>query len=152
MNPPELEFAFELRVDIGPIIVVGQTPFGTRRDVPINGGTVNGPRISGRILAGGADQQLVDESGLTIVDARYVIETEDGVRIEIRNSGVRRGSPAVLQRLAAGEVVDPEEYYFRTTPKFDAPGGAYEWLKRSVFIGSCERHAELVVVKVWRVL
>jgi hypothetical protein len=152
MKYPDLKFVFEIRVDVGPIIEVGDTPSGLRRTVPIIGGTFGGPKISGRVLPGGADSQLVEESGLTKVDARYVIETKDGVRIEVRNSGVRHGSPEVLQRLAAGDVVDPKEYYFRTMPRFEPPNGQYEWLRRSVFIGSCERYAQLVVVKVWKVL
>jgi Protein of unknown function (DUF3237) len=152
MNCPDLEFMFEIRVDIGPIIEIGNTLSGLRRTVPIIGGTFRGPQISGRVLPGGADSQLVEKSGLTLVDARYVIETKDGVRIEVRNRGVRHGSLEVLQRLSAGEVVDPKEYYFRTSPRFEPPNGQYEWLRTSVFIGSCERYAELVVVKVWKVL
>ena len=152
MIPPDLEFVFELRVDIGPIVEVRKTSSGLERHIPIMGGTFSGPRISGRVLPGGADRQFVEESGLTLVDAQYVLETQDGVRIEIENRGVRDGSPAVLQRLAAGEVVDPKEYYFRTTPRFHPRNGPYEWLKKCVFVASGERYANLVVVKVWKVL
>ena len=152
MTSPDLEFVFELSVDIGPTVEVRKTPSGLLCKVPIIGGTFSGPRISGRVLSDGADRQLIEESGLTIVDAQYVIETRDGVRIEIENRGVRDGSPAVLRRLAAGEVVDPREYYFRTTPTFRPPNGPYEWLKRCVFVASCERYAGRVLVKVWKVL
>lgn len=150
-TPPQLEFALELRVGIAPTIELGAGPFGIRRTVAITGGTFSGPGIAGHVLPGGADWQFVESDGLTCVEAQYVIETGDGVRIEVRNSGLRHGAPHVLARLAAGESVPAGEYYFRTTPRFNPPTGKYEWLRRSVFVGVGERYADLVVVRVWRV-
>jgi hypothetical protein len=40
---PRLTFAFELRVQVGPPLVVGQVAGGTRRIVQILGGTFEGP-------------------------------------------------------------------------------------------------------------
>lgn len=140
-----------LRVDIGPPIEVATSRLGIRRTVPINGGTFSGPQISGRVLPGGADWQLVENDGLTFVDAHYEVETNDRVRIAVRNQGVRYGAPEVLARIAAGERVAPEEYYFRTSPRFFSPGGRYERLKGSVFVGTRERYEELVIVRVWKV-
>jgi Protein of unknown function (DUF3237) len=153
-NPasPILQFALELRVTIAPTIELGEGPLGMRRTVPITGGTFEGPALRGRVLSGGADWQYVTSDGLTFVDARYVIETADGVRIEVRNQGVRHGPREVLDRIAAGEAVPPDAYYFRATPRFFAPAGDYEWLNRAVFVASGERFAELVVVRVWQVL
>ena len=148
---PHLEFALELRVNIGPVLELGWGSFGLRRMVPIIGGIFRGPGISGRVLPGGSDWQLVDRDGLTLVDAHYVIETADAVRIEVSNPGIRHGAQDVLDRIAAGEPVDPSQYYFRTTPRFHPPDGMYDWLKKSIFLGEAERHAELVVVRVWKV-
>jgi hypothetical protein len=150
--PPSLEFVFELRVSIGSILEIGAGPRGIRRTVPILGGSVSGPVISGCVLPGGADWQLVESDGLTFVDARYVIETEDAVRIEVHNQGIRHGSPDLMDRIVSGEMVKPSEYYFRTTPRFDAPDGKYSWLKRSVFLGTGERWSDLVIVRVWKVV
>jgi hypothetical protein len=151
-SPPQTEFVLELRVTIGPVLELGSGSFGLRRTVPITGGTVQGPKLSGRVLPGGADWQFVDRDGLTFVDARYVIETEDGVRIEVRNQGIRHGAKDVLDRIAAGQPVPSTEYYFRTTPRFYPPDGDYDWLKRSIFLGDAERYAGLVIIRVWRVL
>src|SRR5580658_9479079 len=74
---PQLEFALELRVNIGPVIDLGLGSSGRRRTIPITGGSFDGPRISGRVLPGGADWQFVERDGLTFVDAHYVIETSD---------------------------------------------------------------------------
>jgi Protein of unknown function (DUF3237) len=150
-SSPHLDFALELRVNIGPTLELGPSPFGIRRTVPITGGTFRGPRICGRVLAGGADWQLVQRDGLTFVDAQYVIETDDGVRIEVRNQGIRHASPEVLDRIAAGEIVPPGQYYFRTTPRFYPPDGQHEWLQRSIFLGNAERYADLVLIRVWMV-
>ena len=38
MLPPQLEFALELRVSVGPTLEVGAGSFGLRRTVPITGG------------------------------------------------------------------------------------------------------------------
>jgi hypothetical protein len=148
---PALEFVLELRVAVGPTMELGAGISGVRRTVPITGGTFHGA-LSGRVLPGGADWQSAESDDLTLVDAHYVIETEDGVRIEVRNQGVRHGPLEVIKRLAAGEHVSPTEYYFRTTPQFYPPEGKYKWLMRSVFVSSAERYADLVVVRVWKVL
>ena len=149
---PHLEFALELRVDIGPVLELGSGSCGLRRMVPITGGVFRGPEISGHVLPGGADWQFVEGDGVTFVDAQYVIETEDAIRIEVRNQGIRHGAQEVLARIAAGEAVPANQYYFRTTPRFYPPVGRYNWLKRSIFIGEAERYADLVIVRVWRVI
>ena len=118
---PQLEFALELRVNIGSVLEVGPGPFGRRRTVPITGGVFRGPAICGCVLPGGADWQFVDDDGLTLLDARYVIETEDGVWAELRNQGIRHGAREVMNRIAAGESVLSNHYYFRTTPRFFPP-------------------------------
>jgi hypothetical protein len=147
---PQLEFMLELRVEIGATLELGASSRGIRRTVPIFGGSFEGPNISGRVLPGGADWQFVQSDGLTQVDAHYAIETGDGVRIEVHNQGIRHGSLEVLARIAAGQPVDPSEYYFRSSPRFYPPDGKYEWLKHSIFIATCERYAGLVVVRTWK--
>lgn len=148
---PELEFALELRVEIGATVELGTSQAGIRRTVPILGGVFAGPAISGSVLPGGADWQLCTPAGLTMLEARYALETTDGVRIEVRNRGLRHGPAEVIALIARGEAVAPSEYYFRTTPCFFPPDGRYEWLRNSIFLGSAERYADLVVVRVWRV-
>ncbi len=150
-DAPKLEFVAELKVTVGPIVEIGKMKSGVRRMVPITGGTFSGPRMSGKVLPGGEDWQVLEDDGLTLVDARYVLETADGVRVEVRNRGVREASPTVMARIMAGEQVDPSEYYFRTTPSFEVEVGPYGWLRRAVFVGWGERKRDLVVVKVWRV-
>ncbi|HET7102924.1 MAG TPA: DUF3237 domain-containing protein [Terracidiphilus sp.] len=152
MTPPGLEFAFELRVTVAPMVELGQIPAGVRRVIPITGGAVAGPLIRGRVLPVGEDWQTVEPGGLTILDAHYVIETDDGAKIEIRNQGIRHADAAVLEQLAAGGKVDPGEYYFRAIPRFTVAAKAYQWLRRSIFIATAERLPELVIVSVWRVL
>jgi hypothetical protein len=54
-SPPPLEFVFEARIEIADPIVVGPTPRGERRMIPILRGEFDGPTLRGRILPGGAD-------------------------------------------------------------------------------------------------
>ena len=151
--PPGLEFVYEAEGELETPVPIGETPDGTRRIIGIKpGGRVKGPRISGRMMGGGADWQVLRPDGVTVADAIYALETDDGVVIQIRNKGLRHGPPAVMARLAAGEVVDPAEVYFRTVPEFIAPKGPYDWLNRSVFICSGARYPASIKLWVWRVL
>lgn len=147
-SAPELEFVVELTVTLREL---GRRPAGLRRTVPITGGTFKGPALSGQVLPGGADWQIVETDGLTFVDANYVLQTDEGVLIEVRNQGIRHGPADMMERITAGHNLAPSEYYFRTTPTFYPPDGKYEWLRRSVFVASGERYADVVVVRVWAV-
>jgi len=153
MIKPELEFVYEAGGDLEPPRQIGETYDGTRRIIPIMaGGYVKGPRISGRLMGNAADWQVTRPDGVTLADAIYAIETDDGALIQIRNRGLRHGPDPVMKRLLAGEEVDPSEYYFRTVPEFIAPKGPYEWLNRSIFLCAGARYASSIKLWVWRVL
>jgi hypothetical protein len=153
IEPPTLEFAFEVRAEVADPLVVGELPQGTRRIIDILGGTVEGPGISGRILPGGADWQMIRRpDGFTDIDARYTIETDDGHYIYVTNIGIRHASPDVMRRLNAGETVDQSEIYFRAIPKFETGAPELEWLMRSVFVSTGERYPNGVIIRFWRVL
>ena len=152
MTPPTLEFVYEAEGELGAAIPVGDTPGGARRIVPIlAGGRVDGPLICGTLMGNAADWQVTRADGVTVVDACYAIRTDDDVVIQIRNRGLRHGPAEVMARLAAGGMVDPADYYFRTTPEFTAPTGRYDWMNRSVFVCSGARYATSIRLWVWRV-
>jgi hypothetical protein len=153
--PPSVatEFAFEATVSVETPLVVGPSSHGLRRVVPITGGTFEGPNIRGRVIPGGADFQYARPDGVLVVEARYTLETSDDVLIMVTNRGIRRAPRSVMERLGRGEHVDPSEYYFRTTPEFEAPiGSNYEWLNQSVFVGVAERRPDAAIIRFYRVL
>ena len=51
--------------------------------------------------------------GVLEIDAHYLLRTDADEPIEVRSIGLRKASPEVAARIAAGEPVDPSEYYFR---------------------------------------
>ena len=149
---PGLEFVFELHVDVTQAMELGTAPHGVRRVIPITGGTVDGPRLKGKILNCGADWQTMRRDGVAELDARYLIESEEGVLIEVHNCGNRFGAAEVMQRVAAGEAVGPDEYYFRTVPSFEVADARYAWLTKNIFLCSGERRKSEVILQVWMVL
>jgi antitoxin (DNA-binding transcriptional repressor) of toxin-antitoxin stability system len=148
---PELEFVYELNANLAPTVTLGQTPTGLRRIVDILDGAFAGPRLRGTIRPGGADWQIVRPDQVTELHAHYILQTDDGVLIQVNVRGLRNGPAEVLRRIANGESVDPGEYYFRIAPVFEAPAGPYEWLNRSLFVGRGERSANGVRLIVFRV-
>ena len=153
MIQPGLEFVYEASGELDAPREIGAVPDGTRRIIPIKpGGYVKGPLITGKLLGNAADWQLTRPDGVTVADATYAIETDDGAVIQLRNKGLRHGPADVMDRLRRGEEVDPAEYYFRTVPEFIAPvGGRYEWMNRSIFVCSGARYASSIKLWVWRV-
>jgi hypothetical protein len=147
---PALTFAFELRATVGTPVEIGQTPRGRRRIVPILGGTVEGPGFKGRVVPGGADWQLIQADGFSELDTRYTLETDKGQLIYVQNGGIRHAAPDVMQKLNAGERVDPALVYFRTVPKFETAVPELQWLTRTVFVGVGERLPTEVLVRFYR--
>jgi hypothetical protein len=130
---------------------LGETPLGRRRVIGITGGKFRGHRLSGRVLSGGADWQVIRSDGVADLDARYTLETDDGALIYVRNVGYRHGPPDVLQRLASGMAVDPALYYMRTTPWFETGAERYRWMNRMVCVGSGERKPDCVKLDFYEV-
>ena len=148
--PPALEFVFEAVILLAPPVELGVVDGARRRLVPITGGSVKGPRLNGKVLAGGGDWQAIGKVR-TAVHAKYTLEASDGTRIAIDNVGVRVAAPDIIARLTAGEDLDPALYYFRTTPIFEVQAGPHDWMTRSVFVGQGIRHPDNVVLRVFRV-
>ncbi len=148
---PPLSFRFSVNVQVGPAQELGRLGGGRRRVVPITGGDLVGPGLSGEVLAGGADWQTLRDDGVTLLQARYTVRMSDGETIGIINTGVRRAAPDIVRRLTAGEVVDPALYYFRAAPVFEVGPGPYGWLTESLFISVGERLPNLVRLKVFQV-
>ena len=142
---------FKAEISLAPPQELGDTPQGRRRIIGITGGRFSGERLSGRVLPGGADWQVIRSDGVADLDARYTLETQDGALIYVRNRGLRHGPPEILRRLAAGESVDPSLYYMRTTPSFETGDARYSWLNRMVCIATGARRAAAVELDVFEI-
>jgi hypothetical protein len=152
LPPPKLEHLCDLAVTIAAPVEVGQTPAGLRRMIPITGGTVTGPRVNGKVLAGGADFQLILGGGTQAhLDARYVIELGDGNRVFVQNTALRVASLENSQRIMNGQPVNPDEVYFRCQPKLEATTPEWAWLSESQFIGVGRRAPDGVFMSFYRV-
>ena len=143
---PRLDLLCRATVELGAPILIGLTPLGERRIIPITGGRVEGERLGGEVLPGGADWQIVRADGAVILDARYRGRAADGALVFVENRGLRAGPPDVLARLARGEHVAPDEYYFRTTPRFETASPGYAWLNSVVAVGSAVRSPDAVIL------
>ncbi|HTP19987.1 MAG TPA: DUF3237 domain-containing protein [Solirubrobacteraceae bacterium] len=148
---PSLELLTRLRATLAEPLELGQTPWGRRRVIGVTGGEFDGPLLSGKVLPGGADWQIVHEDGTASIDTRYTLECHDGALIYVATRGSRTGPREVLQRIAAGETVDPSEYYFRVSIQYETSARRYEWLNHIVAVASALRLADQVVYDAYAV-
>lgn len=133
------EIAVGAPVDAGP----------GHRMIPVIGGNVRGSRLNGTILPGGADWQQPAAPGAVKIGGRWVMETDDHVRIQVETPGIRRASPEVLSELAAGRDIDPARYYFRVAPQFTVTDAQYSWLEQLLFVGLGAKRPSGVMIDVF---
>src|SRR5688572_13873263 len=129
MKPPALEFLFTLTAEVGEIVSLGAGPIGERRVVQIQGGRFEGPQMRGEVLRG-ADWQIVRSDGAIELDAHYAIKEARGGIVRVVSQGLRHGAPEVMARLAAGEDVPPDQYFFRTIMRFETGAGELSFLNK----------------------
>ncbi|MEV2269933.1 DUF3237 domain-containing protein [Nonomuraea africana] len=110
---------------------------------PIIGGTVDGPWLRGVVLPGGGDWSNT-RGRVCELDARYLLQTEDGAVIDVVNRGYyHEGGPSPDQY--DGDLqVSKAGVYYRTSPAFRP---AHRWLAETVFVGLA-REAETGVVAI----
>ncbi len=130
----------------------GKTPYGERRVINILGGTVSGPRLRGKILPGGADWQIIRSDGVADIFAKYTVALEGGGFVLVTSAGVRHGPAEVLARLSRGEPVGRDEYYFRTSVRFETADLEADWLNRVLMVAAGEREKMKVKLDLYEVL
>lgn len=142
----------ELAVQVGEAHVTPNGPCGARRFVPVIGGTFVGARLSGLILPGGADFQLIRSDGVAELDARITLQLPDGSNVQMHGLGLRHGTSDAMRRLAAGEAVQASAYYFRQSMLFEAPKGEFDWLNRLLAVGVGERRPDGIRLAIYEVM
>ena len=146
---PKFEFVYECDATLTPPVEMGKTVEGQRRIIPITGGTVRGPKIRAELLSGGWDWNLSRSDGAASVEAAYYMKTDDGVLIRIVNKGVGAGGPP------PPPSDNGERFFMFTHPEFEAPVGKYDWMNRSMFIGTLGARKDshdAVLIRVFQVV
>jgi len=128
-----------LKLVIAPPQIVGKSPRVSRLVGVALSGTFEGERLSGEVLPGGSDWQVVGDNGSAQLNCRLILKTDDGELISIQYQGVRSNPPAVVARIAKGESVSPDEYYLRITPIFETASEKYGWLNNVIAVGIGDR-------------
>lgn len=143
---------FTVHAELADILQFGNTPAGERRVINILGGRVEGTKLTGEILPGGADWQVIRADGVADIKARYTIRSGDGGLVLVSSEGMRHGPPDVIARLAKGEAVDPALYYFRTLMRFETGAPGLAWMNRILAIAHGARLPNAVKLDVYEVL
>jgi Protein of unknown function (DUF3237) len=149
--PPPLVPMTQVRCEVGPVVSLGPAKYGERRYVALRGGTVRGPELNGAIVEGGVDWQIARADGTLDIAAHYVIRADDGALIEVQSDGLRHGPPQVLARLARGEAVPRDAYFFRTVVRFTTGAPAWLHLNKVLALAVGQREASAVLLDFYRI-
>jgi hypothetical protein len=149
MRPLETRELIAIRIHVRPVVDLG----AGRRFVPFEGGTFDGPDgLVGTVLEGGIDWQTVRPDGTLEIDAHYTLRTEAAENIEVRSRGLRRAAPAVAERIARGDPVSPDEYYFRTHVRLMTSAARLGRLNDLLAVSTGRRDRDVVGIDVHEVL
>jgi len=132
------QFLMTLEVKVATPLKIGAVPYGTRAIVSTAGGTFEGPRLRGTVVAG-SDWTLLRSDGVLELDLRITLQTDDGALINLTSFGLRHGPADVIAAIGRGETVDPASYYFRTTPRFETAVPKYAFLNRLLAVATGDR-------------
>jgi len=117
--PENGELVFDVSFKLGDIFDMGETQYGHRHLIEIDGGSLAGPDISAQVMEGGLDFQLTLSNGAQEIDQVFMLRTSDGEYIYFRNCGA---------------AADQSEV--RVVPYIEAAqSGDYAWLNTGTFAG-----------------
>lgn len=131
MSELKTEFLFEMTATLAEErIAVGDAGRGTRSIAVVTGGTFEGPHLRGEVLSVGGDFLVRRSDGVTRLDVRIALRTDDGADIYVTY-------PGLVHNQSLGPLGELEEgaNYFRTTPQFETGDERYQWLNRIVAVG-----------------
>jgi len=134
-----VEFLFRMEAKIGSVTSVSPGPQGSRLVLGVAGGTFQGPKLEGNLLAGpGSEWATRRPDGTIKADVRLVLETNDGASILMTYNGI------ASEREGKSRVI--------TGPLFETGDERYTWLNEIQAVGLGEPIESGVAYDVYRVL
>jgi hypothetical protein len=130
---------FDIVIDLDPRLNIGSGPLGQRVLFGSAGGSFDGPRLRGDVLAGGGDWALFRADGTMTLDVRLTLRTHDAALVHMTYGGrwvIPSDLRADISDPARRYQVNPAQYYFRTNPLFETGAEQYAWLNDIVCAGS----------------
>ena len=113
--PEQGVLVFEANMKLDQIYDMGTTPYGHREVFIVKEGTVAGEKIKGSVMPGGLDFQLSFSNGSMEIEEIFVLRTNDGEVIIVRNGGP----------------------FSSLAPTFEVRvGSTYDWLNKGVYLSS----------------
>jgi len=144
---------FTISIEVPRIDDLGHTPFGHRRIASVVGGHFQGDRLQGSLQPSpGGDWLLLRSDGVLMLDVRITLKTDDHQLIYMTYKGMRHGPAEVIERVNRGEAVDPDSYYFRSTPLFETASTKYQWLNKLMAVASGRREPTGPIYEVYELL
>jgi hypothetical protein len=117
-SPESGNLVFELQMKFDKVLDLGKTPFGDRKVVVAQEGTVSGPKLTGTVMPGALDLELKLSNGTIETEQIFVLKTSDGKYVYARN---------------AGTGPDPNDV--RVVMDFEAPNAApSSWLNSGKYV------------------
>jgi hypothetical protein len=117
-NPESGTLIFAAEMTLDRILDVGRTPYGNRQVVVVKEGAVSGPKLSGTVMPGALDFELILSNGAIEIEQTLVLRTGDGSYIYGRTAGVGMDATDV-----------------RVVMDFEAPNaGSSAWLNSGKYV------------------
>ncbi len=135
--PESGSLIFEMAMKFDKVLDVGRTPFGDRKVIVAQEGTLSGPKLTGTVMPGALDFELKLSNGTIEIEQIFVLKTDDGKYIYVRN---------------AGTGADPDDV--RVVMDFEAPNAAPSaWLNSGKYVArrSVNVAAKTLTVRVYDV-
>lgn len=146
------EYLFTLSIDLGPAHDVGSdSTLGIRHVAYLTGGSVEGAKVTGKVLPEGEHWFMIRQDCVCELNTHGVIQTDDGARIDFHTRAFSNVAPDLLQRLFAGEAIDPTEYALRGVPLFETDSADYAWLNESMTIATYQIEPGVLHVTVYAI-
>ena len=137
-NQLHSEFLLDLVFERGPSNIVGSSGVN-RIVVPVSGGTFEGPGLKGTIVGPSGDWMVVRPDGSSVLDIRFVLQTDDGQKIYMTCRGVAYTQPN-------GTL------YARILPVFETGAPKYVWLNNVVGVGVYQSMPKKVAYRIYKIL
>jgi uncharacterized protein DUF3237 len=136
---PYLTHLFTMQARLGARLDGGDGPLGRRVFNAANGGEFAGARLRGALMPGSADWMLIRKDNSMVIDARAILQTDDGAIIHMTYAGRAIFPTDLLAEVrdpARRHLIDPARYYMRTAPLFETGAQAYAWLNDIVCVAT----------------